>query len=321
MRITSHKANQFFSLVLKILVVLAAVFFIWHKIANDEQMDFQDFLNTLVKYKVFSFENVIILIILTIVNWYFEILKWQNLSSHVRENSFRASMRESLASFTAAIFTPSRIGEYGAKCLYYTRPAWRKIIFLNFLGNTAQLFATYFFGVAGLLFLITSLDLPLPFFNAVLVIGLLLAPFVLYWVMKRFKVRIKGYSIRRLEESFYNVSEKIRWKTILYASIRFLIFTHQFYFLLILFQIDRPYPLLIAGVFSTYILASIIPTMIIFDAFIKGGFAVWIFGFLQVPQIVVLTVVLTVWILNFGLPGLAGSFYVLKYKKSRHATA
>ncbi len=321
MRITSHKANQFFSLVLKILVVLAAVFFIWHKIANDEQMDFQDFLNNLVKYKVFSFENVIILIVLTIVNWYFEILKWQNLSSHVRENSFRASMRESLASFTAAIFTPSRIGEYGAKCLYYTRAAWRKIIFLNFLGNTAQLFATYFFGIAGLIFLITSLDLPLPFFNAILVIGLLLGPFVLYWVMKRFKIRLKGYSIRRLEESFNNVSKKIRWKTILYASIRFLIFTHQFYFLLVLFQIDRPYSLLISAVFGTYILASIIPTMIIFDAFIKGGFAVWIFGFLQVPQIVVLSIVLTVWILNFGLPGLAGSFYVLKYKKSRHATA
>lgn len=302
-------------------MVLAAVFFIWHKIANDEQMDFQDFLNNLVKYKVFSFENVIILIVLTIVNWYFEILKWQNLSSHVRENSFRASMRESLASFTAAIFTPSRIGEYGAKCLYYTRAAWRKIIFLNFLGNTAQLFATYFFGIAGLIFLITSLDLPLPFFNAILVIGLLLGPFVLYWVMKRFKIRIKGYSIRRLEESFNNVSKKIRWKTILYASIRFLIFTHQFYFLLVLFQIDRPYSLLISAVFGTYILASIIPTMIIFDAFIKGGFAVWIFGFLQVPQIVVLSIVLTVWILNFGLPGLAGSFYVLKYKKSRHATA
>ena len=320
MRITSHKANQFFSLVLKILVVLAAVFFIWHKITSDETMSFDNFVNILFKYQVFSFRNLVILIALTFWNWYFEILKWKNLSSHVRENSFKAAMRESLASFTAAIFTPSRIGEYGAKCLYYTRAAWRKVIFLNFLGNTAQLFATYFFGIAGLLFLITSLDLPLPFFNAVLVIGLLFAPFAIYWVMKRFNIRIKGYSVRRLEESFHNVPEQIRWKTLIYASVRFLIFTHQFYFLLLLFKVDVPYSLLIAAVFSTYILASIIPTMIIFDALIKGGFAVWIFGFLQVPQIVVLTIVLTVWILNFGLPGLAGSFYVLRYKKSRHVT-
>lgn len=321
MRITSHKANQFFSLLIKVLVVSAAVFFIWYKITRDENMNFGNFLNILIKYQVFSLINVAILIALTILNWYFEILKWQNLSSYVRKNSFPRAMRESLSSFTAAIFTPSRIGEYGAKCLYYTRAAWRKIVFLNFLGNMAQLFSTYFFGIAGLLFMITALDLPLPLFNAVLVITLLFAPFLIYWVMKRFRIRMKGYSVRRLEESFQNVPEKIRWRTLFFSTGRFLVFTHQFYFLLLVFKVDASYPLLIAAVFSTYILASIIPTMIIFDALIKGGFAVWIFGFLQVPEIVVLTIVLTVWILNFGIPGLAGSYYVLKYKKSRHATA
>ena len=321
MRITSHKANQFFSLVLKILVVLAAVSFIWYKVTRDETMDFDQFVEMLDQYQIFSFTNIVILVLFTIFNWYFEILKWQNLSGHVRENSFWAATRESLASFTAAIFTPSRIGEYGAKCLYYTRAAWRKVIFLNFLGNMGQLFATYFFGIAGLLYLITKLDLPLPFFNALVVIGLLFAPFLLYFIMKKFKIRLKGYSVKRLEESFHKVSKEIRWKTILFASLRFLIFTHQFYFLLVQFQIDVSYPLLIAAVFSTYILASIIPTMIIFDAFIKGGFGVWIFGFLQVPQIIVLTIVLTVWILNFGLPGLAGSYYILRYKKAKHAVA
>lgn len=321
MRITSHKANQFFSLVLKVLVVLAAVSFIWYKVNNDQSMDLDRFVEILSNYRIFSFTNIAILVLFSLANWYFEILKWQNLSSHVRENSFRAATRESLASFTAAIFTPSRIGEYGAKCLYYTRAAWRKIVFLNFLGNTAQLFATYFFGIAGLLFLITTLDLALPAINILLVSGLLFAPFIVYIVMKKFKIRLKGYSVQRLEESFHNVSEKIRWKTIIFASIRFLIFTHQFYFLLLQFQVDVSYPLLISAVFSTYILASIIPTMIIFDAFIKGGFAVWIFGLLQVPQIIVLTIVLTVWILNFGLPGVAGSYYVLRYKKTKHAIA
>lgn len=316
MRITSHKANQFLSFALKILVVSAAVFFIWHKLTADEQMSFDQFLNILLQYRVFSFTNILVLLFLTFFNWYFEILKWQNLSSHVRHNSFKKATKESLASFTAAIFTPSRIGEYGAKCLYYARSAWRKVIFLNFMGNMAQLFATYFFGIAGLLFLITTLDLPLPVFNAILVAGLLISPFVIYWIMKKFRIRLKGYSVQRLEDSFYNVPEEIRWKTIIYATARFLIFTHQFYFLLLVFKIEVSYPLLISAVFSTYILASIIPTMIIFDALIKGGFAVWVFGLLQVPQIVVLTIVLTVWILNFAVPGFLGSYFVLRYKKT-----
>ncbi len=319
MRITSHKANQFLSFALKILVVSAAVYFIWYKLTSGERMSFEQFLNILLRYRVFSVTNVLVLLLLTFFNWYFEILKWQNLSGYVRSNSLKQASKESLSSFTAAIFTPSRIGEYGAKCLYYARSSWRKIIFLNFLGNMAQLFATYFFGIAGLLFLITTLDLPLPAFNATLVAGLLISPFVIYWIMKKFRIRLKGYSIQRLEDSFHNVPETLRWKTIIYSTARYLIFTHQFYFLLLVFKVDVSYPLLISAVFSTYILASIIPTMIIFDALIKGGFAVWVFGFLQVPQVVVLTVVLTAWILNFALPGVIGSYFVLKYKKAAPA--
>ena len=317
MRITSHKANQILSLVLKILVVVAAGYFIWYKIARDEQMNFENFVQILQENEVFSILNLIILLLFTILNWHFEVLKWQTLSSQVRDNTYLRAAKEALASFTAAIFTPSRIGEYGAKCLYYRRSAWRKIIFLNFLGNMAQLFATYFFGIAGLLYLITTLDLPLPFINIAIVVGLLIFPFVLYYLMKRFRIRIKGYSIQRLEESFHKVAEEIRWKTVIYASFRFLIFTHQFYFLLLVFGVEVPYPLLMAAVFSTYFLASLIPTMIIFDALIKGGFAVWIFGLLQIPEIVVLSIVLAVWILNFGLPGLAGSYFVLRYKKEK----
>lgn len=320
MRITSYKAKQFLSLVLRIFVVTAAVYFIWYKLTSDEQMDFRDFLSELSRYRVFSVTNIAILVLLTVLNWYFEILKWQTLSSHVRDNSFKSATKESLASFTAAIFTPSRIGEYGAKCLYYVRSAWRKVIFLNFMGNMAQLFVTYFFGIAGLLYLITTLDLPLPLFNLLLVSGLLISPFLIYWLMKKFRIRLKGYSVQRLEDSFHNVPIKIRWKTLLFSSIRYLIFTHQFYFLLLLFKVDVSYPLLISAVFSTFILASIIPTMIIFDALIKGGFAVWVFGFLQVPQIIVLSVVLAAWILNFGIPAVAGSYFVLKYKKNTLAT-
>ncbi len=216
---------------------------------------------------------------------------------------------------------PAALGNTGLNAFTTRALPGEKSFFLIFWATLHSCLRPTFFGIAGLLFLITTIDLTLPVFNIILVSGLLFAPFALYVVMKKFKIRIKGYSIKRLEESFFNVSEKIRWKTLIFASVRFLIFTHQFYFLLVQFKVDVSYPLLISAVFSTYILASIIPTMIIFDAFIKGGFAVWIFGLLQVPQIVILTIVLTVWILNFGLPGLAGSYYVLRYKKARHAIA
>lgn len=314
MRNQSHKAKQFLLLLVKILVVSGAVFFIVHKVTSNEDLNFEQFLAVLGKYRVFSWANISVLIFLSFLNWFFEVKKWQILSSSIRHNSARRATKESLASFTAAILTPSRIGEYGAKSLYYKKPSRKKVIFLNFIGNFSQLLVTVVFGVLGLLYLLTQLKMPAEWLNAPLIIALLLAPFIFYWLARRNDWKIRGYSLRRLENSFRQIPVKIRRRAFLYATLRYLIFTHQFYFFLMIFNVEIPYLLVISAIFSVYFLSSIIPTMMIFDAVIKGGFAVWIFSFLEIPEIVVLVIVLAVWILNFGIPALAGSYFVLKYK-------
>lgn len=315
----THKAKQFLLLLVKILVVLGAFFFIGYKLTSSEKLDFEEFVGILDKYHVFSILNISVLLLLSFLNWLFEVKKWQILSSSIRRNTTKRATKESLASFTAAIFTPSRIGEYGAKSLYYLKPVRKKVIFLNFLGNLSQMLVTIFFGLLGVLYLLSQMDLPFNSINGLLMATLLLAPFVLYWVMRKFKWKIKGYSVGRMEESFRKIPRKIRSRAVLYATLRYLIFTHQFYFFLMIFKVDLPYLIVISAIFTTYFLSSIIPTMMIFDALIKGGFAVWIFGLLKVPELVVLAIVLAVWILNFGVPALVGSYFVLRYKpEMRH---
>jgi hypothetical protein len=63
-----------------------------------------------------------------------------------------------------------------------------------------------------------------------------------------------------------------------------------------------------------YFLVSVIPTFFIFDVVIRGGVAVWLFSFLGVPELVILSTVLAMWLLNFVLPALFGSFFVLTYQ-------
>ena len=298
---------------------MAAIIFIVYRLTSSEELDFGEFVDVLDRYHVFSFLNISILLLLSFLNWLFEIKKWQILSSSIGRNTTKRATRESLASFTAAIFTPSRIGEYGAKSLYYLKPARRKVIFLNFLGNLSQLLVTIFFGVIGMLYLLSQMELPFNIINGLLMAFLLLAPFIGYWVMRKYKWKIKGYSVEKLENSFQKIPRKVRMRAVLYATLRYLIFTHQFYFFLMIFKVELPYLLVISAVFTTYFLSSIIPTMMVFDALIKGGFAVWIFGLLNVPELVVLVIVLAAWILNFGLPALVGSYFVLKYKpQMRH---
>jgi hypothetical protein len=66
-----------------------------------------------------------------------------------------------------------------------------------------------------------------------------------------------------------------------------------------------------------YLLVSIIPSFFIMDVVIRGGVAVWLFSFLGVSEIVVLSTVFFMWMLNTVSPALIGSYFVLTFKPKK----
>ena len=65
---------------------------------------------------------------------------------------------------------------------------------------------------------------------------------------------------------------------------------------------------------SMYLLSSIIPSIFIFDVVIKGSVALYLFSFVGINELVILSTITLMWLLNFVLPSLVGSYYVLNYK-------
>ena len=63
-----------------------------------------------------------------------------------------------------------------------------------------------------------------------------------------------------------------------------------------------------------YLLVSVMPSFFVLDVVIRGGVAVWLFSFLGVSEIAVLSTVFFMWILNTVLPALVGSYFVLTFK-------
>ena len=76
---TSYKTKQFFQRVLKFFIVIGCGYFIIAKFTQNEQISFSDFLSKTKKNNVFLLKNVILLLFFSFFNWFFEILKWQNL--------------------------------------------------------------------------------------------------------------------------------------------------------------------------------------------------------------------------------------------------
>jgi hypothetical protein len=64
---------------------------------------------------------------------------------------------------------------------------------------------------------------------------------------------------------------------------------------------------------SMYLLASIIPSIFIFDVVIKGSVAVYLFSIVGIDEFTILSIIMIMWLLNFVLPSFFGSYYVLNF--------
>lgn len=299
-------------MLIKLSLVVGAFYFIYYKLTTNKQLDIEIFSQFLNENEAFSTENIIILIFLSNFNWFFEILKWRDLVSIFKKISFRNAMQQSLGSLTASLFTPNRIGEYGAKAIFYTSGFRKKIVLLNFLGNMMQMLITVLLGVIGLYLFITKYEVDINYYKSIRFLGILLI--ISFFGLKNKKLTIKGVSIEKVLTFFKKIPFKNYLSCFVFSLIRYLIFSFQFYFLLQLFGVEVSYKNAMIVISSMYLLASIVPSIFIFDVVIKGSVAVYLFSIVGVNELTTLSIVTCMWLLNFVIPSLLGSVFVLKFK-------
>lgn len=304
-----HKTKQFLVLLIKVLIVGGAFFFIYNQLANNDKLDWQRFL--IVFRKNQSVTGITFILLLSVLNRYFEILKWQNLVSVLRPNKLSEATKQVLAALTAGIFTPNGVGEYAGKALYFEKTAAKKIIFLNLICNGIQMILTVIFGIFGLLYFNANYHV-ITTKTVVVLFGILILLFAVLFSVK--KLTIKGYSIEKLIHKINSIPKPIHQKNILLGICRYMVFSHQYYFLFLAFDVDLPYLILISAVTSVYFLASSLPTFQFLDFAVKGSVAIYFFGILGVNEWIVIFISTLMWLLNVVIPVIIGSFYVLNFK-------
>lgn len=298
-----HKAKQLLVFSVKLLIVVGAFYFIYNQLASNDKLDWKKFL--ILFHKNQSVGGILFLLLLSFLNRYFEILKWQNLAQVVKPISTYEATKQVLAALTLGVFTPVGVGEYAGKALYFDRKDTKKIIFLNLICNGIQIVATGVFGILGMLLLgywLWSFG----------IIGITIA-FLLFSYFTK-KIKIKGYSTADLLDRINEISKKIHRKNFLLGMCRYLVFSHQYYFLFLAFDVDLSYSTLMATITTVYFLASVIPSFQFLDFALKGSLAVYFFGILGVNEWVVVFVTTLMWFLNIVLPVIIGSYFVMIFK-------
>jgi hypothetical protein len=303
------KAKQFLVFMVKVLIVSAAFYFIYRQLMDNDKLDWKQFLILFKKNQ--SVGGILFLLLLSFANRFFEILKWQNLVASFRSISLGDATAQVLGALTAGIFTPNGLGEYAGKALFFEKAVTKKIVFLNLVCNGIQMILTVVFGILGLLYFNANFSI-ITTRTVGIIFGSLLILFLASFFLK--KITIKGYSLEKLIHKTNHIPKSVHQKNIVLGIARYVVFSHQYYFLFLAFDVDLPYLTLMSAIASIYFLASALPSFQFLDFAVKGSIAVYFLGLLGVNEWIVVFITALMWFLNVVIPVLIGSYFVLNFK-------
>ena len=122
---------------------------------------------------------------------------------------------------------------------------------------------------------------------------------------------LTGLSISNVLNYLWKIEIGIKIKVRIYAIIRSVFFC---YLLLLFFTSEIPFPETISLLCGMNLSISLIPIVFILDFVVGSEVAVWLFSFVSVSKLTILSTVLSIWLLNFAFPSIWGRFYVTHYK-------
>lgn len=243
---------------------------------------------------------LLIFLILVLCSWFCEAKKWQSLVHSLQCITMSESIKQSLASQSAAIMSPARVGEFFIKPFFYTKNLRKRILSLSILNNLLQLLVTLVMGIVGWMFY--PISIAIHFSKALLyIIGVLM---VLGLVLTLFK-RFKKLSLPTTKYLLYGS---------LWASIKYVCFASQF--LLLLYLSDHQITTaVIAACLLMYLLVSVIPVIQAFDAAVKTSIGILLFEGLGIDAASVLFAGFAAWLFNQAMPAAIGLVYLPKTTK------
>ncbi len=328
------KVKKYINRALRIVIAILATWFIYRQLANPQNfLSFTDSINS----RLFHIDFILLCllsVILMPINWGVEAYKWQLLIHYSERISFKQAFMSILSGITMSLFTPNRVGEFLGRLftLKHTHPL--KGAFLTITGSISQLITTLLMGMLSLCFFIPSYYDLNGFTNFILYLLILVAVILTgtFMVMMYLRVsnvarlttyfvkpgwdKVRGYLrvMRRLKRS-------LLLKVLLLSMLRYLIFSSQFYFLLLAFGLSIPWFHAFILISMTYFAMTAIPTIALVDLGIRGSVSMYFLGLYFTGQpgstVSILAASTSVWIINLAIPSIIGLLFINRIKLIR----
>ncbi len=269
--------------------------------------------------------NSVAVLLLMILNWSLEAVKWKLSVKPVQEVGFFRALQAVFSGVSFSVTTPNRVGEYLGRLLYMKEGNRLKTISITIVGSISQLIITLLAGIAGLLVLrgeIENRQLISPLWMSVILYGviavtavLLLFYFRLSFIV-RWADRLPGskrfaYLVEALEDFHTGLLLRLLGLSLL----RFSVFLLQYYLLFRLFGVPLSWWPVCWTVSVSFLVMAIIPTIAVAELAQRGKVVTAIVGLYSANELGMTLATATIWFINLILPALIGSLLILRMRR------
>ncbi|MGI6319424.1 MAG: lysylphosphatidylglycerol synthase domain-containing protein [Bacteroidales bacterium] len=286
----------------------------------------------------FSFEDVFnvksifflsFLLLLMIINWGIEALKWKIVSKPIANFTYLESIKSVLLGIFTGLFLPNRTGEFIGR-VFSNENVNRKELFVhNIIANISQVLVTLIFGLISIIFLGNFAQYVFSYMginavlisiiSSILIFALLLVYFLLPQLSKTKFFRNK---LRNWLSKLKNLPIKTLVTILSLSVLRFLIFSIQYILAFRWLNIPISSLDLIALCSIYFLILAVIPSVVFTEIGIRGSvmlilFMAWFqYSSTQInnPEINILFATLAIWIINIIIPAIVGSLFMSKLK-------
>ena len=303
----------------KIVVLVVLVAYIAHVIRH------QDFNWGVVQQQVRTVRQpgkwAIGLLMLTPVNWGFEALKWQILLQRLERVTFWSAYQGVLAGVSLGFALPAQLGDTAGRVLSL-RTNRASAVGASLVSGGMQFYVALVFGAFAWMHHLASLPdrntsagrlllAVLLFLSALgVVFGMLRRPLI-GWLER--KVRNRTFATYWTIAGQYT-NQEIGW-ALMAATLRYVIFSTQFYLALRLLGIDLPLDVAASGIGLVFLVKTMTPAFnLLSDLGVREAASLWVFAPFAIPAPVLLMATLTLWLTNVLMPVLVGLIWVWKLK-------
>jgi len=282
----------------------------------------------------YSWRNPIVLlvILLMILNWGIEAIKWRLLLLPIEKISLRTSFKAVLAGCSITMLTPNRIGEFGGRILFLKNIHRLKAISISILGSISQLFITFLFGTIGLIYFkvkeqsflnsFSSGMINIVFILSLIGIVLLLICYFNFPFLAKFISKLPFWKKKIAELAFIEkYSTNVLVKVLLLSFFRYLVFIFQYVLILKITHIEIKWDLCFWLLSIFYLIMALAPTIGFTEFPIRAKAISLLFGIYSENFLGVQFATLGIWIINLVLPAIFGSIFIIRTKiiKDEHA--